>query len=220
MVKNFEEIELEVSLIIPAHNRHKFINRSIRSALSQIVDFNYEVIVIDDGSIPPLSNVISHSLKERIKLVEHKKNQGLPSALNTGIKNSLGMYIVRLDSDDYLSQHYLNVLKLALDYSSKKYYAKCDYTLIENDKTKIVSSRKNPIGCGIMFRSEQLFEIGLYNEKMKMAEDEDLEKRLQLKGYKALHIPISLYRYVKHANNMSNNQELHKLYREKIIRDY
>ena len=40
----------DVSLIIPVFNRQKYINRCVRSALSQIVDFEYEVIIVDGNS--------------------------------------------------------------------------------------------------------------------------------------------------------------------------
>ena len=206
----------DVSLIIPVFNRQKYINRCVRSALSQIVDFEYEVIIVDDGSTPNIKEVLSKSLIEKIKIIRHKKNLGLPAALNSGIRNSSGMYISRLDSDDYISQHYLNVLKLGLENSSKKYFVKCDYTIVKSNSSEVVSSIEYPIGCGVMFRSEQLYDIGLYNENMKMAEDEDLEKRLKLKGYEPLHVPIPLYRYVKHNNNMSNNTKLYDFYKEKI----
>ena len=68
----------------------------------------------------------------------------------------------------------LNILSLYLKMNSEIDAVKsCDYSEV-NDKEEIIkrhSHSKNPIGCGIMFRIEQLIEIGLYNENQLWNEE-------------------------------------------------
>ena len=77
-----------------------------------------------------------------------------------------------------------------------------------DDKENIIkreNSAKKPIGCGIMFRIEQLLDLGLYDNKLLVHEDKDLRFRF-LKKYKIFRIPLPLYRYRKHNKNITNNK--------------
>ena len=89
--------------------------------------------------------------------------------------------------------------------------------IINNSKKniKIESCEKKPIGCGIMFRTQQLLNLGLYNESFKYAEEEALRK-IFLKKHSITRIPLNLYRYRQHKNNRSKNFKLVKLYSSKI----
>ena len=84
----------------------------------------------------------------------------------------------------------------------------CDYLLV-NDQEEVLE-RKNcmetPLGCGIMFRIEQLIDIGLYDDSFLLYEDKDLRVRFQ-KKYKIHRLELPLYRYRRHAENMTNDSE-------------
>jgi len=58
-------------------------------------------------------------------------------------------------------------------------------------------------------------DIGLYSEDFLVREEEDLRQRF-LKRYRIHHIPLPLYRYRKHDDNITNNQELMKKYKKKF----
>ena len=92
-----------------------------------------------------------------------------------------------------------------------------DYLLV-ND-TEAVLKRENcevnPIACGIMFRLEQLIDIGLYNEEFHFREEEELRIRFE-KKYSIHRVPLPLYRYRKHENNMTNNIEKMAIYKNKL----
>ena len=68
---------------------------------------------------------------------------------------------------------------------------------------------KDPIGCGIMFKTDHLIEIGLYNEKFLLHEEKELRLRFE-KKYSINRVPLPLYRYRKHASNMTNNKKKFK----------
>ena len=113
------EKKIIVSVIIPIFNRANFIARCLRSLLYQSFDRDaYEIIVINDGSTDNTSNILN-AFRDEIVILNHKKNKGLPNALNKGIKNSKGKYIVRVDSDDYVNLDYLKILHMFIKLNQK-----------------------------------------------------------------------------------------------------
>ena len=64
---------------------------------------------------------------------------------------------------------------------------------------------ENPIGCGIMFETSHLFEIGLYDEEFQLLEERELRYRFE-KKYKIHRLELPLYRYRRHENNITNNE--------------
>lgn len=84
-----------VSVIIPAYNRADVISRAINSVLAQTLQ-NFEIIVIDDGSEPPIRKIKNN----KISLIRHHENKGAAAARNTGIRAARGKLIAFLDSDD------------------------------------------------------------------------------------------------------------------------
>tara|TARA_B100000674_G_scaffold424531_1_gene377728 strand:+ start:63 stop:641 length:579 start_codon:yes stop_codon:yes gene_type:complete len=179
---------------------------------------DYEIIVINDGS-KDLSNYALGLFDEEITLIENEDNQGLPSALNSGIRASNGDFIVRVDSDDYVNRHFLLMLYEYLYWNSEIDAIACDYLLVDDNEDLI--ERKNcddaPIGCGIMFKKNQLFKVGLYDEEFKINEEIDLKRRFE-KKYKIERLQMPLYRYRKHEHNMTNN-ELAVKYHDKKLRE-
>jgi hypothetical protein len=63
-----------------------------------------------------------------------------------------------------------------------------------------------------MFKTENLVEIGLYNEKFLLHEEKELRIRFE-KKYSIERVPLPLYRYRKHQSNMTNNK---KKYNKKL----
>lgn len=93
-----------VSIIIPCYNEERYIERSVRSVLSQ--DYApIELTVVDDGSADNGRDVVLRLQAElgtadkTIKYV-YKENGGLGSAIDTGLKHINGAYLALLDADD------------------------------------------------------------------------------------------------------------------------
>lgn len=196
-----------ISVIIPAYNEEKFIGRAIRSILNQ--DFprdSYEVIVINDYSQDRTRYALD-LFRDEISIIDNENNLGLPGSLNRGIKAAKGKYIVRLDADDFVAGDYLAILYRFLELNTYMDAVACDYYLV--DDAENVLERKNcadaPIGCGIMFRTDHLIDVGLYDSDFLMHEDRDLRIRF-LKKYTISRVELPLYRYRRHPGNMTNNQ--------------
>jgi glycosyltransferase involved in cell wall biosynthesis len=93
------------SIIVPTYNRSAFLPRAIQSVLDQTF-YDFELIVVDDGSTDNTADVVSRFTDPRIKYYK-KENEERSIARNFGIDQSLGRYINFLDVDDYFYPHHL-----------------------------------------------------------------------------------------------------------------
>jgi len=207
-----------VSVLVPVHNQEKYIGRCLRSLLHQSMNqFNYEIIIVNDASTDRTDYALELFKGDLIKVINHDKRKGLPHALNMGIKESEGKYIVRVDSDDYVNEHYLLFLSTFLEMNKYMDAVACDYILVD-DNEKVLGIKnfvEEPIGCGIMFRKEQLVKVGMYDPEMKAHEDKDMFIRFT-ERYKIHRIELPLYRYRKHGDSMTANSEVMEKYKEKL----
>ena len=100
----------DISLLIPVFNCEQYVERAIRSALqNKILSQNLEIVVVDDCSTDQTPKILK-KFARKVKIINHSKNLGLPSALNTGILESSGQFIVRLDADDFILPEYTFIL--------------------------------------------------------------------------------------------------------------
>jgi len=206
-----------VSVIIPVYNQERWIGRCLRSLMNQSMKREeYELIIIDDGS-NDRSGYAFKLFKEEIELIELTDNKGLPSALNKGIKSSKGKYIVRVDSDDYVNENFIFLLYEFLEQNKYMDAVACDYLLVNEEEVVIKRGNciENPIGCGIMFETSHLFEIGLYDENFQLHEERELRHRFE-KKYKIHRLELPLYRYRRHENNITNNNEALEHHEQKL----
>ncbi len=210
-----------ISVIVPVYNQEKYLARCLRSLLSQNYSReDYEILVIDDGSDDKTPFIIEQFSGD-IRHIKNKKKIGLPGSLNIGIKSCKSKYVVRVDSDDYVSSNFLLMLTEFAEQNLFMDAIACDYHIV-NDIENIQSRHDphvDPIACGILFRTEQLIEIGLYDKDFLANEEIDLRLRFQ-KKYKIHRLALPLYRYRKHENNMTNNNKFMKKYNDKIIKKH
>lgn len=198
----------EISVIIPAHNEEKYIGRAIRSVLKQeIIGNKFEVIVVNDASTDRTGYALN-IFEDEIRVFNNNENLGLPGSLNKAIKKARGKYIVRVDADDYVSSDYLYIMHRFLEENTYMDAIACDYLLVDDMENVIqrINCMEHPIGCGVMFRTDHLIEIGLYDDGFLMHEDRDLRTRF-LKKYNISRIELPLYRYRRHTENMTNDKE-------------
>ena len=195
-----------VSLVVAVRNQEKYIGRCIRSILNQTYPSrDYEVIVVNDASTDRTRFALEQFDGE-IRVINNPEQKGLPGSLNVGIRAARGRFVVRIDGDDYVHHEYINVLSLHLALNPGIDAVACDYNLVaDNDKVlEQVNCEERPIGCGIMFRIDQLVELGLYDEQFMLHEDKDLRIRF-LEKYRIHRVALPLYRYRRHDDNMTND---------------
>ncbi len=211
----------DISIIICSYKHEKWIERCLRSVLNQklIKKENFEIILVDDCSKDKTKNIIEqYKHFKNLKIIINKKNFGLPKSINIAIKKSSGRYLMRVDSDDYIQRYCLFLMKFFLDYNRHYQAVNCDYVKVSQNEEfiKRYNAKKNQIACGVMFRRECLFDLGLYDENFKMKEGHDLLNRF-LKKYKLGHLEMPLYKYRNHEKNRTKNKIILKKY-EKILK--
>ena len=95
-----------VSLAVCCYKQKKWLNRCLRSVASQTLDRReFEVIVINDGSIDDTAG-IAQSYGEKIIYLE-QDNAGQGAARNAGLDIATGDFIAFLDADDFWKPEFL-----------------------------------------------------------------------------------------------------------------
>ncbi len=99
-----------ISLVIPVYNVEKYLDKCMESVLAQTYD-NFEVILVDDGSTDNSGKMCDeYAEKDSRIIVYHKPNGGLSDARNFGVVRARGEYIAFVDSDDTISDIFLQCL--------------------------------------------------------------------------------------------------------------
>lgn len=215
-----------VSIIVPVFNAEKYIETCINSITNQTYT-NIEILLIDDGSTDNSLSICNKFAKDdsRIK-VFHQQNHGVSAARNLGLDSVTGDYIVCVDSDDFISNVYIEyLLNLCLKYNSQ--CAQIDYMYVEKDCNDIplvfnmnrineqefnfVSMFTNSkriyraIVCGKIFAKELFdyyrFPVG------RIYEDEEAAFKLLYKANKIITSNIKLYFYRMSDNSIMRNNK-------------
>ncbi|MDE7339386.1 MAG: glycosyltransferase family 2 protein [Lachnospiraceae bacterium] len=90
-----------VSIIIPAYNEAQAIGDTLRELSEELstCGFEYEVLVINDGSSDDTESIVRKMENEHIRCISHRVNRGYGSAIVTGVKNARGGLIIWYDAD-------------------------------------------------------------------------------------------------------------------------
>jgi len=148
LVPGFNDINLkennfsvEASIIIPVKNRARTIKDAVLSALAQKINFNYNVIVVDNHSIDGTTEILKSLVADNNKVIHHipKSNElAIGGCWNEAIEHQeCGRFSVQLDSDDIYFDE--NTLQIIID---KFYKEKCamvigSYILTDFNLTEI-----------------------------------------------------------------------------------
>ena len=106
---------MKYSVIIPVYNVEKYINRCVKSILSQRYN-DLEIILIDNGS-EDSSGILCDNYAERYSNITsyHIPNGGVSSARNFGLAKAQGEFICFVDADDYLVGNLFSDMENKLD---------------------------------------------------------------------------------------------------------
>lgn len=95
---------MNLSIIVPVFNTSEYLCRCLDSILQQKTKYQYEVIIVNDGSTDNSETIIKNYCQKysHFKYISHGSNKSLAVARCTGIKSANGEYVMHLDSDDWL----------------------------------------------------------------------------------------------------------------------
>ena len=100
-----------VSIIIPVYNRERTLEYCLNSVCQQNIS-DFEVILVDDGSIDNSSKICQKYVSEDPRFhYYYKENGGVSSARNLGLSKAQGEWITFVDSDDYIMPYHLDLIE-------------------------------------------------------------------------------------------------------------
>lgn len=198
-VGHFEMTGPGVSVVIPAYNSAETLIRALDSVASQSRPA-YEVIVVDDASTDSTAAVASGYQKLPVKLIRLAKNSGAAEARNRGVKAATGEFIAFLDADDEWLPSKLERQVALINSDSSIAFVSCESKLISNLGVdlgdiyrghEVVSGalawkallKDNFVTTPSVVVPKLLFEeLGGFDPKLKIAEDQDMWIRLAEHG--------------------------------------
>ena len=122
-----------ITLIVPIYMVETYLDRCITSLVTQTYK-NLEIILVDDGSKDNCPALCDEWAKkdERIRVI-HRENGGLSAARNSGIDAANGEYLAFVDSDDFVSEEFIETLYQACKQTGSQ-IAQCRYEYVDGDK--------------------------------------------------------------------------------------
>ena len=123
------------SILIAVYNREKYIEQCLQSCLNQSFE-DFEIIIVDDGSTDSSIEKIRSYEDKRISIFE-EPHQGCWKTKNKAIKFAKGDFVIFLDSDDFISKNYLELLNLEISQNPTfDYYYPTKLTICNEDGSK------------------------------------------------------------------------------------
>lgn len=212
-IKDFRIVQDDplISIIIPLYNGKNLITRTINSVIKQSYK-NWELIVVDDGSIDQGADFIAQHFPQVIILSQ--KNKGVAAARNFGIQHARGELIAFLDQDDeWMSS------KLEMQWERMKKDPYCTFitcnqrfvrqqgvVLPANFSEKLFEEHRSLVPSALLIRKNVLLSVNMFDESLEVSSDFDLIRRLRKVNYKEDNVDCLLLKKWYHGNNASQNK--------------
>lgn len=142
----------KVSVIIPIYNAEKYLNECLDSILSQTYN-NLEILAIDDGSEDTTASLIKSFADQDERIVAYyNDNHGVSYTRNFGLKHCTGEYVTFVDSDDIVSQDFIEQMVHDLEES------KADIAVTNVTKNSVFKPEMFTNGDTILYKDSQMLE--------------------------------------------------------------
>lgn len=209
-----------VSVLLPVYNCRSYIEQSIQSILEQSYD-NFEIIIIDDGSIDGSGELIQQFANPRVRLYR-QPNQGLATSLNRAIALARGKYLARQDADDVSLPTRLEKQVRFLEAHPKYGLLGTWSEILTEDSmtprrhthpTKTVELKFNLlfdnyfVHSSVMLRREVFDLVGGYRIEPHFPEDYDLWSRVA-RAFNVANIPEALVQYRETAGSITRTASI------------
>lgn len=210
------EGELRCSVVIPAYNASRWIERTVASALAQTLP-DIEVIVVDDGSADDTTDRLS-AFGDRLTLIR-QANAGVAAARNAGAARATADHIAFLDSDDVWSPDKIERQVALFDENPDVVLVHCGVREIDENDLPLTGEvlrgctgdvhrdliLQRPAisggGSGAMFARWAFDSVGGFDTRFSTSADWHLWLRITRLGPVAM-VPEPLLDYRIHGSNM------------------
>lgn len=204
-----------VTVYLVNHNYGRFIGEAIESIFNQTMT-NYECLIIDDGSTDHSRQIIDSYAKNHRLFTIYQQNRGLTVSNNIALRTARGKFIMRLDADDYLDPHCLELLSNILNKDPNIAMAFPDYFEVSEEGKVIKIVRRHNFdnvtvldqpahGACTMIRRDVLEEIGGYDESFGCQDGWDIWVRI-IDRWQVKNINLPLFYYRQHERSLTRNE--------------
>lgn len=207
----------KVSIIVPVYNVEKYIEKCLKSLVTQTLE-DIEIIIVNDGSKDKSIEIINKYLKKYPQKIVYfeKENGGLSDARNFGIPHAKGEYIAFLDSDDYVEKDiYEKMYEVAKNESSDmvecNFYweypkkIKEDVGVIYNNQYEMMENVR-VVAWNKLIKREVLEISKVQFPKGYRYEDIEFTYKLIPYLHKVSFIERYMVHYIQRSNSISNLQ--------------
>ncbi|MDX6575450.1 MAG: hypothetical protein QOE96_1403 [Blastocatellia bacterium] len=232
------------SIVIPAYNVAPYISETLATVFAQTLN-DFEVIIVNDGSPDTEEFELAiQRYRERIVYLK-QENRGASAARNTGLRAARGELIAFLDADDLWSPNYLEgQLKFIREFdcdlacadamifgvsadAGRSYMDSLMETAPPEGRVtflELVNADRSLITSGVVARRDLILDVGLFDERLRNAQDLDLWLRLARHGARLAYQRKVLLSYRSRANSLSgdaiNSHQRELLVFDKIEQSY
>lgn len=198
-----------VAVLIPVFRNQEGLDRTLASLAPEVP--NFEVVVVDDGSNPPIT-VDPERWSFRVTLLRLPTNRGIEGALNNGLAHIFAAgfaYVARIDAGDLWISGRLAAQREFLD-NYPDHAIVSGWTRAVGARGDILYNVKGPAGdrairrammlrncfqhVSVMMRVSALKECGVYDPAFKRVEDYELFRRL-MRRHKAAMLQTNVCDY-------------------------
>lgn len=149
------------SVIIPLYNKAPYVRKTIESVIEQTYK-EWELVVVDDGSIDGSGDIVKAIHDNRIRLVK-QDNAGVSAARNRGVAESTAPYICFLDADDWWEPTFLEEIARVIERHPNAGIYGTSYYIVKNGKKRIA-----PIGVDNGFGEGEINYCRVYAKTLCM----------------------------------------------------
>ncbi|QFZ54431.1 glycosyltransferase family 2 protein [Oceanihabitans sp. IOP_32] len=224
----------DVSIVCANYNNGKYLDEFISSVINSSA-LPKELIIIDDGSTDESLKILSRYNLPYLKVIALKSNVGFANALNVGIKETTGKYILRVDPDDILEKTRIAKQYTFLEKNSDIDITGSNVTYFNEKLESVVGSSNFPqkyesiykryikgehgLLHGTVMGKSLFFKKYLYCQSNVPAEDYDIFSRMIKDGVKAQSFPDKLTFVRIHQNSVSNALPFSTIKKTYALRD-
>ena len=187
-----------ISVLIPAYNAERTIDRALRSIVIQ----NYtplEIIVVNDASQDATRELAAAFAHPDLRILDMPRNSGASAAMNAGLHVANGEFVAFLDADDEWLPGKLQKQVELIAAHPEMSFVSCgglfispagevtsefgmDLPAKSDDAWRTLLAATHIAKPCVVARRTKLAEVGDFNERLAVAEDQDMWIRLAVAG--------------------------------------